>query len=79
MVGLILEYGERSNWCKILAAMALGSLMIYGLGILQLSLVLHWGLKKALMLGVLPFLPGDLIKVALASLVCRRGTRPDAL
>jgi len=79
MVGLILEYGERPNWCKILAAMGLGSLMIYGLGILQLSLVLHWGLKKALTLGVLPFLPGDLIKVALASLVCRRGTRPDAL
>jgi len=73
IVGLILEGEDPPAWGRIWAAMALGSLMIYGLGLVQLSVWLHCGLKRALVLGVLPFLPGDLVKLAVAGLICRKG------
>jgi biotin transport system substrate-specific component len=57
---------------RALAAMGLGSLIIYTLGLLQLSVWLDCTLRQGLMLGVLPFLPGDLIKIAAAVLICRK-------
>ncbi len=71
-VGLMLEGETRPNWPKVLAAMTLGSLMIYFLGLFQLSLWNHWGWKRALVLGLLPFCPGDLVKLVTASLVYQR-------
>lgn len=50
-------------------AMLLGMAVIYALGILQLSLVAKISLKKALSIGVLPFLPGDIIKILLAAII----------
>lgn len=72
VVGLILEREDPPPWGKIWGAMALGSLIIYALGLVQLSIWLHCGLMKGLMLGVLPFLPGDMIKLALAGLISRK-------
>jgi biotin transport system substrate-specific component len=43
-----------------------GSVVIYTFGVIWLSISL--GLHKAIAVGVLPFLPGDLIKALLASL-----------
>jgi len=71
VVGLVME-GEEPHRARILAAMVLGSCLIYFLGLFQLSLWNHWGLKKALVLGVLPFCLGDLVKLIAASLVYQR-------
>lgn len=57
-----LERRLRTAWLPFLA----GTLSIYicGAGWLALSL----GVRRALLLGVLPFLAGDLLKIALAAL-----------
>ncbi|MDH7500913.1 MAG: biotin transporter BioY, partial [candidate division NC10 bacterium] len=75
VVGRMLEGEDSPSWARIGVAFALGSTVIYLLGLAQLSLWLHCSLKQAFLLGVLPFLPGDLAKLALASLLYRRGSR----
>jgi biotin transport system substrate-specific component len=75
VVGLMLEGEKPPAWGRLWGAMALGSLMIYGLGLVQLCLWLQCGWKKALLLGALPFLPGDLVKMILAGFLCRKGNR----
>jgi biotin transport system substrate-specific component len=52
-----------------LAAMALGSLLIYALGLAWLAAALDVGLGRALQLGFYPFVPGDLLKLGLAALL----------
>jgi biotin transport system substrate-specific component len=50
-------------------SMLIGMLIIYFLGSFQLSLVAKMSLHKALVVGVLPFIPGDIIKILLAAIV----------
>ena len=71
-VGAIMEAGSHPTCRRALAAMGLGSLIIYALGLFQLSVWLHCTLRQGLILGILPFLPGDLIKIAAAVLICRK-------
>jgi biotin transport system substrate-specific component len=44
----------------------IGTLGCYAIGTLWLGMQLSLSVKAALMLGVLPFIPGDLIKIALS-------------
>ena len=53
-------------------AMLVGMLIIYSLGIMQLALVAKISFKKALAIGVLPFIPGDIIKILLAAIISSR-------
>jgi biotin transport system substrate-specific component len=53
-------------------AMAAGTLAIYACGVTQLSIVLHMPLDRALIAGALPFIPGDALKIAVASIVAKR-------
>jgi biotin transport system substrate-specific component len=53
-------------------AMLVGMLIIYSLGIVQLALVAKMSFKKALAIGVLPFIPGDIIKILLAAIISSR-------
>lgn len=66
LIGFLAERGWDRSVIKAAAMMVLGSLVIWTMGSLQLSLFVG-GFDKALMAGVLPFLPGDAIKIALAS------------
>ena len=43
--------------------------MIYLLGILQLSYWIGGDLKRSITLGILPFLPGDAIKIIIAAVL----------
>ena len=49
--------------------MVLGSAVTYVLGTLWLSFVAGLGFRDALFAGVIPFLPGDIIKILLACLI----------
>jgi biotin transport system substrate-specific component len=49
--------------------MLIGMLIIYFLGSLQLAVVAKMSLHNALAVGVLPFLPGDIIKILLAAII----------
>jgi biotin transport system substrate-specific component len=53
-------------------SMLIGMLIIYSLGSIQLSLVAKMNFNKALAVGVLPFIPGDIIKITLAAIICSR-------
>lgn len=53
------------------AAMAAGALLLYVCGVPWLKLVTGMPFDKALLLGVLPFLPGDAFKIAAAAFIAK--------
>ena len=66
----ISEKGGRKTWTDI-AAMICGSLLVYGCGVPWLKMVTGMPFSKALMLGMVPFLIGDALKIAAAVPVAR--------
>jgi biotin transport system substrate-specific component len=81
LTGLLAERGWDRNPFTMFAAMLTGSTVIFGLGLMQLSRFVP--ADALLGAGLLPFIPGDLIKSALAAgvfplvwkLVSRSGDR----
>jgi biotin transport system substrate-specific component len=67
VVGRIARTGLLSTWRGAALAMLLGNLVIYVLGASALALIVGVGLLPALSMGVMPFLIGDLAKVAAAT------------
>jgi len=65
LVGSLSERGWDRNLRTNLMAMFLGSLVIYAFGFVWLGVFV--GFDKALVLGVLPFIPGDILKMLLAA------------
>ncbi len=65
VTGYLAERGWDRRFLTAAAAMALGSLVILACGWAWLSLTL--GAAQAFRLGVAPFLPGDVFKIALAA------------
>lgn len=72
VVGLIVSVKKKPGFWWYCLAMAVGTLVIYACGIAQLSVVAHMPLDRALIFGALPFVPGDIIKIIVASLVASR-------
>lgn len=46
--------------------------LVHGLGVLQLAFVTGISLRQAIVIGTVPFLPGDLVKVVLATVLSGR-------
>ena len=65
VVGAISEASGRRPLLEI-AAMLLGSLLIYAIGVPWLKTLLGFSYGKALAVGMYPFIVGDLIKIAAA-------------
>lgn len=65
LVGLLLERGSKGSFIFTFGALLLGDLLLHIMG--SLILGLYVGLPKALFLGLLPYLPGELLKMGLAS------------
>ena len=64
-VGLLAEKGwDRKCWSTV-GAMIIGNIIIYAFGLLWLSYLT--GVRGALAEGLYPFIPGDLLKTALAA------------
>lgn len=65
VVGMLAERAwDRSPWLTI-AAMTIGSLVIYACGAPRLAAFVGW--DKAIALGVVPFLIGDAMKIIVAA------------
>ncbi len=60
VVGLIAEKSQKSIG-NVILALSVGNLIIYLLGACYLAFFV--GYEKALLLGVVPFIPGDVLKV----------------
>jgi biotin transport system substrate-specific component len=72
VVGWLVSFPKGKNIFWIIFVMLSGSVLIYSLGCLQLALITQCGLKKALLLGILPFIPGDFLKLLGAAFVYKR-------
>jgi len=70
--------GPASGTIRIAGALAAGVAVLYAGGLSQLSILTGGGIRGLLMLGVVPFVAGDLVKVAVAVVVARKA-RPSTL
>ncbi|MTV50274.1 biotin transporter BioY [Heliobacillus mobilis] len=61
------RYWSSSNLLRNLLICTAGMVIIYALGLTGLMMVTSVPLDKALVLGLYPFIPGDLVKLGLAS------------
>lgn len=69
LVGWLARRGADRTPARTAALMLAGNLAIYAVGVPWLMASVHIGLGRALALGVLPFLVGDVAKIALAAAV----------
>jgi len=74
VTGFIAERG-RSSLGRDILAVAAGDLMLFVFGVPWLMVVTGMTLEKALLAGMLPFLPGDAVKAA-AAVVLAKALRP---
>jgi biotin transport system substrate-specific component len=72
IIGKIVEARRGAGIFWHIFAMLVGMAIIYSLGITQLALVAKISFKKALAIGMLPFIPGDIIKILLAAIISSR-------
>jgi biotin transport system substrate-specific component len=47
-------------------------IIIYSCGVLQLGMIKNFTISRAFLLGMLPFLPGEIIKMVIVSLIAER-------
>lgn len=72
LVGALAERGWDRRVATTAAAMVLGNLVIYAVGVLWLAPFVG-GLSKAVTLGAVPFIPGDVLKIGAAALLLPGG------
>ena len=66
VLGALAERGWTRSWATAAAAMLMGNVIIYLLGVGWLTSLI--GLEKAVQFGLLPFLYGDALKLIIAAL-----------
>lgn len=69
VVGLLVERAWDRRVRTSLLAMLAGNAVIYAFGLPWLSVFTGGPANKVLLLGLYPFIPGDLLKIAIASVV----------
>ncbi len=67
LVGLLAERGADRHLAKTVGLMVLGNAVIYAFGVSGLMLITGMPLATAVAKGLVPFLIGDAIKIALAA------------
>ena len=71
-IGKLLGGDDDAPFVKIVAAMVVGLAILFTAGTIQLALVMHISGEQAVALGVLPFIPGDFIKLLAAATIYQR-------
>lgn len=72
VIGKITEARQESSLARIVLALIIGHLVINICGTLGLYLVAHLSLAKALLLGTVPFLFGDILKLIAVALLANK-------
>jgi len=72
IIGKIVELKKEKNIFYYFLAGIIGTIILYIIGITQLSLVTGIGIKKAITVGLLLFLPGDILKIIAASFIASK-------
>lgn len=63
----VTKYKKNITLVMVLLAMVTASLVVYIIGVSWLKITTSMSWNKALLAGMLPFLPGDALKIALAA------------
>ncbi|MGF1498840.1 MAG: biotin transporter BioY [Elainellaceae cyanobacterium] len=71
LVGWLAERGWDRQFATTFLAMLLGNIVLYVSGLAWLSV--FTGIERALPLGLYPFIPGDVLKIAIATAVVPLG------
>jgi biotin transport system substrate-specific component len=69
VIGLLVRLKKKPGFLWLCTAMAIGELVVYAFGVAQLSLVAGMSPEHAIVVGALPFVPGDILKIAVAALI----------
>ena len=69
VVGKLIALRKKPGLVWTVVSMVAGMVIIYSLGVFQLTLVAKLSVEKAITVGALPFLPGDAVKIVLAALI----------
>ena len=69
VIGKLITMKERPGFVWMACSMVVGLVVIYFLGVIQLSLIAKLTVRKAVSVGVLPFLIGDGLKIIVATLI----------
>jgi biotin transport system substrate-specific component len=65
--------GKRPSLVRLLCVNAVGGIVVvYIFGVLWMNFVTGIGLDKAVILGALPFIPGDIVKAVVSALLALR-------
>ncbi len=72
VIGGIGQAKKAPGWAWLLLAIVAGHAVMYAVGAVQLSFVAHLSPRKVLLVGVLPFLPGDVLKAAASIFVFQK-------
>jgi len=67
VIGKLAEMKKNPSFRRLLICMTAGTVVIYVLGVLQLMNWVRIGVKEAIVLGVLPFIVGDALKILAAA------------
>lgn len=69
VIGLLAKKGLDRSFFGTAAIMTVGTAIIYAIGVTWLAFAIHASATKAIELGMVPFLPGDLFKLILAAII----------
>jgi biotin transport system substrate-specific component len=72
VIGKIIESKKEKNIFYYFLAGIIGTIIIYIIGVTQLSFVTGMGLKRAVAVGMFPFLLGDILKIIAASFIASK-------
>ena len=67
-VGRSIKYSQN-NFFTIFVVLFLGDLIILSSGVIWLKLLLGYSFTKVLLIGFIPFVPGDLVKALAAAAI----------
>lgn len=72
VAGILISVREKPGVAWIMLSLCTAVVAIYSCGVLQLAAVASLSLQKSILVGALPFLPGDAVKLTAAALIAVR-------
>jgi len=72
VIGNSCDLRREPSASRIAGSFVLGTLIIYTLGVIQLSQWMNGDFRSAVLVGLLPFIVGDAVKIAIAVMIATR-------
>lgn len=72
VIGYLSEKSGKNNYISNIFYIGIGLVIVYIPGVAQLAIVAKLDLMQAIAAGMLPFIPGDILKLAIAAHIASR-------